>query len=51
MHTNTDMQTAISASMTPVGVLWGFRSQKELTESGAKIIIEKPLDLLNYLEH
>lgn len=47
--TNTDMQTATAASMTPVGVLWGFRSQQELAESGAQILLEKPLDLLSYL--
>ena len=47
--TNTDMQTAISAKMTPVGVLWGFRPRKELAESGADILLKAPLDLLEYL--
>ena len=44
--TNTDMQTAVAAGMYPVGALWGFRDEKELIESGAKAIVEKPLDVL-----
>lgn len=44
--TNTDMQTAVAAGMFPVGVLWGFRGAEELLASGAKVLIEKPLDLL-----
>jgi phosphoglycolate phosphatase len=44
--TNTDMQTAVAAGMFPVGVLWGFREAAELEASGAKVLIEKPLDLL-----
>ncbi len=47
--TDTDMKTAVSAKMTPVGVLWGFRTRKELAESGADILLKAPLDLLNYL--
>lgn len=44
--TNTDMKTASGAGMLPVGVLWGFRDEDELIESGAKIIIKKPEELL-----
>jgi phosphoglycolate phosphatase len=47
--TNTDMQTAVAAGMFPVGVLWGFRTANELVASGAKAIIERPLDLLRIL--
>lgn len=47
--TNVDMQTAVGAGMFPVGVLWGFRTGKELSESGAKLLIEKPSDLLHIL--
>jgi len=43
--TNTDMQTAVAAGMYPVGVLWGFRPAEELLASGAKVLLEKPLDL------
>lgn len=43
-----DMQTALSAGMYPVGALWGFRSSQELLQSGAKALIEKPIELLNF---
>ena len=41
-----DMKTANAAGMFAVGVLWGFRDRKELLESGAKILLHHPLDLL-----
>lgn len=44
---NTDMQTANAAGMFPIGVLWGFRPAGELIEAGAKVLIERPQDLLN----
>ena len=44
--TSVDMKTAVAAGMYPVGVLWGFRTGKELLESGAKDLIDKPGDLL-----
>lgn len=47
--TNTDMQTANSAGMYPVGALWGFRDAEELLTSGAKALVEKPQDVLNML--
>jgi len=43
---NTDMQTANSAGMYAVGVLWGFRTAEELLANGAKILIKTPLDVL-----
>lgn len=48
--TPIDMKTAVSAGMFPVGVLWGFRSRKELQQNGAGAIIEEPLDVLNLLQ-
>lgn len=36
----TDMQTAVNASMLPVGVLWGFRTRSDLEKSGASYIVE-----------
>jgi len=48
--TNTDMQTAVAAGMFPVGALWGFRSAQELTDNGAKVLIERPMDVLALLE-
>jgi phosphoglycolate phosphatase len=47
--TNTDMRTAVAAGMYPVGALWGFRTADELTTSGAKMLIAKPMDLLKLL--
>ena len=41
-----DMQTAVNAGFLPVGVLWGFREKEELLENGAKLLLEKPTDLL-----
>ncbi|MGQ3683888.1 MAG: HAD family hydrolase [Candidatus Loosdrechtia sp.] len=49
--TATDMKTALAAGMFPVGVLWGFRTKKELLENGARAIIKKPQDILNILKH
>ncbi len=47
--TNTDMQTAVAAGMFPVGALWGFRTAEELLASGAKALLERPLQLLDIL--
>ena len=47
--TGTDMRTAIAAGMFPVGALWGFRTREELMETGAKVLIEQPGDLLNLM--
>ncbi|NQT37910.1 MAG: HAD family hydrolase [Planctomycetes bacterium] len=44
--TGTDMKTATAAGMYAVGVLWGFRGADELLRHGAKVLIEKPADLL-----
>lgn len=43
-----DMATARRAGMYPVGVLWGFRGVEELLESGARMLIPGPLDLLDW---
>ena len=47
--TNTDMQTATAAGMFPVGALWGFRTAHELTAAGAKVLVEHPTQVLQYL--
>lgn len=47
--TNVDMKTGKCAGMYTVGVLWGFRTRKELEENHADIIIEKPDKLLTLL--
>ncbi len=43
----TDMDTACNAGMPPVGVLWGFRPERELREHGAAVIIASPEDLFD----
>ncbi len=48
--TEIDLKTSIAAGMFPVGVLWGFRSAKELQENGAKTLIKRPLDVMNLLD-
>jgi phosphoglycolate phosphatase len=47
--TNTDMATAVAAGMFPVGVLWGFRTEKELRESGAQAVAARPQEILDLL--
>lgn len=47
--TSVDMLTATRAGMWAVGVLWGFRDEKELRDSGAKLILSDPLALLSHL--
>lgn len=44
--TGTDMQTAVNAGITSIGVLWGFRSEEELKNQGAQYIINYPEKLL-----
>lgn len=43
----TDMKTAVGAGMFPIGVLWGFRDEPELKETGARLLLKHPLDLLS----
>ena len=47
--TDTDMQTATRAGMYALGATWGFRSGDELRQSGARDLLDAPLDLLNFL--
>ena len=42
-----DMECALKAGMTPVGVLWGFREKEELLTAGAKHLISKPMELMS----
>lgn len=48
--TATDMETGNAAGMTTVGVLWGFRDRKELEESHAAFIVEKPKEIWNMIK-
>lgn len=45
--TATDMKTAKAGNFYPVGALWGFRLADELLEAGAKMLAEKPQDVVN----
>lgn len=44
-----DMKTAVSAGMFPVGALWGFRTETELKDNGAKALLNHPADLFNLI--
>ena len=48
--TAIDVTTGVAAGMFPVGVLWGFRSQEELQDSGARALIQSPSDLLTIMD-
>ena len=48
--TSVDMETAVHAGFLPVGVLWGFRPEEELVQSGAKVLLKAPLELLEKVE-
>ncbi len=44
-----DMAVAKNAGCIAVGVLWGFREEKELLENGADYIVSAPLQILEVL--
>ena len=46
-----DMETARRACVDSVGVTWGFRPEKELNEYHANCIVNRPLDILDVVEH
>lgn len=48
--TNTDVKTGKNAGVFTVGVTWGFRKREELEKEGADVIIDNPLQVLNYLD-
>jgi phosphoglycolate phosphatase len=45
--TNTDMKTANAVGMYAAGALWGFRTADELLKSGAKVLVDRPSDVLS----
>ena len=49
--TSTDMQTAVAAGMFPVGCIWGYRTADELLESGAKVLIQSPAEVLGIIDN
>lgn len=44
-----DMISAERAGMLAAGALWGFRGKQELVESGARILVSDPMELLKYI--
>jgi len=46
-----DMEAARRAGIDSVGVTWGFRSEKELVEYRADVIVHNPLDILNVVDN
>lgn len=44
--TATDMKTGKGANLYTIGVLWGFRDEKELSDGGADCIISSPKDIV-----
>ena len=44
-----DMKTAVSAGMFPAGALWGFRTETELKDNGAKALLNHPADLFDLI--
>lgn len=45
-----DMETANAAGMFAVGATWGYKSKEDIMKGGAKVIINKPLELLDLLK-
>lgn len=48
--TSTDVETSKNAGIFSVGVTWGFRGRKELEESGADLVVDRPEEILEYIE-
>ncbi|MEI8347996.1 MAG: HAD family hydrolase [Pseudomonadota bacterium] len=46
-----DVQTAINAGITPIAVLWGFRSLDELKRAGAQLIVNCPIELFSLIQN
>jgi phosphoglycolate phosphatase len=47
---DVDIETAKNSGLECISVLWGFRDREFLISHGAKIMVEKPLDILELLE-
>ncbi|MDR3270969.1 MAG: HAD family hydrolase [Peptococcaceae bacterium] len=45
-----DMQVAVRVGMFPVGALWGYRSEAELTAQGARRLIHRAPELIDIVE-
>ena len=45
-----DMRTALAAGIFPAGALWGYRSEDELTNAGARELFGNPISFLEWVE-
>lgn len=45
-----DMKTAVNSGLLAVGVTWGYRDRRELLDAGAKVLIDKPGELLRIID-
>ncbi|RKD87692.1 HAD family hydrolase [Mangrovibacterium diazotrophicum] len=43
---DTDMKTANNAGMYALGVTWGFRDRDDLIKSGAKKLVDEPMEMI-----
>jgi phosphoglycolate phosphatase len=48
---DVDLQTAENAGLPCISVLWGFRSREFLLQHGAKVLVQKPAEILHLLEN
>jgi len=46
---DVDMITANAAGMVAVGALWGFRTEVELRSNGARFVLKRPIDLIDFI--
>lgn len=46
---DVDMQTAQACGFFSVGVLWGYRSARQLSEAGARKLVETPEELFSLI--
>ena len=46
---DVDVITAHNAGLFCIGVTWGFRGRKELTEAGADVIIDSPEEIWEFI--
>lgn len=45
-----DVQTAQNSGLEMIGVTWGYRSKRLLIDSGAKITVDKPQEIIEYVK-
>jgi len=45
-----DIETAVTSGCFPLGVSWGYRSREIISDAGARLIIDRPEELLQFIE-